>query len=543
MMPYYIHLKDREVDTTTLSGHTALFMSKQDAYTNLPDPKTHTITFVPSEREIADWRCRERGRFNDHTYTKVPWHRRDENYCDYDCCPSCSIAIYQNHYAHISIEFPEMVAYTPTIEHGIQDRQIRVRPGKYLEEFYGSKNLMTRGEIQGYIEEMGAANQELQIARSPEDIVKIYSATDVGFSSCMQARNSPEYEWQRMVRRDPNRYQHPVLVYGDSDLGVAYRGTLDNPKQRAVVWPDQKQYVRIYGSGTLETLLERASYESVDSLDGARIRKVRHPNGGFYMPYVDGSGNCRESGQYLILDEDGPINAQTCNGCSQELFRCEDCEELFIELNDDDLCESCAESREPEEWMCDHCETTFNTSDHNSTYVANRGYWCNDCIEQETVTCSEEGCSTIWIEQSLLRSQREERRRHATTDTCVRCLAAHYQWCEACSALFDKREQTDTTLCPLCNQYPTRCQQTGDLLHENNVWWQDANQQGTDHTFWHWDGQRGWYTAEVQEWRLHPSELGSVTALDISSAYIRVADPRPSVQPSAPAALEDSIVF
>src|SRR5262245_15709183 len=120
-MPFFVHPANTEPETGTS------YAAKSEAIAARTG--TETITFVADDSERETWRNRETRRFEDKTYIDVPWLWADW----YQNSPLKPL-----HFAHLSLQMPGMVAYTPTEEHGIQDRQLRVRPAKYLQDFFGT---------------------------------------------------------------------------------------------------------------------------------------------------------------------------------------------------------------------------------------------------------------------------------------------------------------------------------------------------------------------------------------------------------------------
>jgi hypothetical protein len=65
--------------------------------------------------------------------------------------------------------------------------------------------------------------------------------------------------------------------------------------------------VRPTGSATAKN-----GYEKVNSLDGARIRCIKHPEGGYYMPYIDGAAGAYKQGKWLVLGRADEDNEDDC---------------------------------------------------------------------------------------------------------------------------------------------------------------------------------------------------------------------------------------
>lgn len=451
-MPYYVHAKDTDPDTRQFGIAT-----RAEAFEYLKthySVETHTITFQASEDEMDEWRRRERYRYIDGPYIPVPWNDRQR------------ADLKTLHYAHLSVDKPGMVAYTADVEAGVNDKQTRITPGRYLERFYA--DVFSRDEIAKYVAEVTGCFSEFKLARTAEDIRTVYRN---GPSSCMGGGPLHTDQYWRSANLDGH---DPTDVYAEpSDLAVAYFGPIDHCSQRSVVWPENKTYQRVYGSGPLEKLLQDAGYTE-GSPDGARILNIPM-RGGHLMPYIDhdcphNTCHCvtKISSEFLQIGEDGNICGHTTAGYSfvdnrrsdddeddeddNDYIRCERCgSRTYVDDAVGDLCQSCDDER----WTCDGCESTFY-ADERATGIDDNRY-CESCTRERTSECADQNCSHTWIEQNeFTSSEREERTRHDLADLCRSC-AARYVWCEHCEHAHD-----DDT-CPDCGRSP-RCEHTGDLL-------------------------------------------------------------------------------
>lgn len=455
-MPYFVHRKDRPLPETL--HHLAFasplaYTSRADAFTRVKaigGQATHTISFVASDREISEWRHRERRRFREGEYVRVPWSDREP----YD---------YQDHYAHLSIDKPGMVAYTPDVEHGITDKQTRLTPGRYLERFYADR--FTREQIAEYVASVSANFSSFQLARSVDDVRTVYRG---GPSSCM---GGPESHTNQYWNEDDLDGHMPCEVYASpSDLAVAYFGPIDHASQRCVVWPDKKRYYRVYGTGPLATLLEKDGYRHSDNPLGARVLNIRIGSG-HLMPYVDGIGyGTVESNRFIVLDDEGPIDCQTTAGVyppqgrndedeEDDYISCARCGDVTLPDDlDEDLCPACYAER----WGCDGCGHVYY-SDETQTTIG-QGDYCESCTENRSNHCQDGDCDHTWIEENAFSPEEiAERKRHDLADLCPEC-AAHYAWCEHCETSHDTRVH-DSLACPDCGRYP-RCEQTADLFSQ-----------------------------------------------------------------------------
>ena len=429
-MPYYIHLKDIDITTANIDlWDLPTFDTAAKANGAIADRNTHKVSFRASTDESRTWRERERSRFSNGEYIGVPW---SDSYAGDNG---------GDHYAHLSIKTPGLIAFTKSPEHGVQDRQTTMRPGKYLQEFYnGQFDLET---VAQYIAACAAEHLELQIATSVDDVVAVYMNT--GITSCM----------------DGNHFKrastHPCRVYGDSDLGVAYYGPIDDINARAVVWSERKIYSRLYGNtSVLERLLQKIAGWTKGSLKGARIRAIDSDHGGYVIPYIDYIDGAEVDGKWLVLG-DGDISCNETQGYS-DASRYAECEHCGLQIYEDEsYCESCENQRA----TCNNCDRTIWTNDDEYTQIRH-GALCESCAADATNTCQGEDCDETWIDGEVF-SSREQRERAAlhVDDLCVDC-ASHHRYCDACEQVCDTSEETDHDGRCDCG-HAFRCEHTREL--------------------------------------------------------------------------------
>lgn len=198
------------------------------------------------------------------------------------------------HFIHISRDDPNMVAYTPSIEYGLADRQVKMAFGKLLRKLL---LLATDTHIQALeASHRSELDPTFKVARTTQEVEHVYRnmASDNG---CM--RHAP-------AQFDLPDHIHPSHVYSYPGLGVAYTEVEGRILSRSVIYdnpdnPEDKRYVRIYGDGALRRKLERAGYKP-SHLQGVKIRALHlatlvpgndkwRPDS-FVVPYLDGpNGN------------------------------------------------------------------------------------------------------------------------------------------------------------------------------------------------------------------------------------------------------------
>ena len=380
----------------------------------LDSPVTYRIVKieVPDGEPNEFWKERERERLESGYYDPAPW---SEEYwyrsSDYS----------RIHFLHMSRDKEAFVAYTESHDKGVEDKQMRIRAGKYLQKYF--HDILDSDEIKfwaGKVSILTGETQEFQLATTPDEIERIYVN---GPNSCMG--------------HHVDRYEspfHPTRVYGAGDLAVAYIERDNSIAARCLCWPEKKIYARIYGDGgvwskQLGDLLESASYtRAYDSSCWTGARLIRHEyNDGFVAPYFDIPVSLTDDGEYLKTvmngeidpyaesgvtgdvgricdncyeryndeDEGGMIGGSSyCDSCYCELsFHCEDCSETgfaedshYIESSDRCVCESCADDYP----SCDDCGER-NSQDSSYHIESSDKTVCESCYEEKYFSCEECG--------------------------------------------------------------------------------------------------------------------------------------------------------
>lgn len=376
-MPYYLHASDYAPEYGTP------FEDRQQAL--LWRLKHQTVTFVASRDQRNDWQDREYNRFESGQYLSVPWN-------------GVSWAV-REHYAHLSVSHPGMIAYTPDDEYGVQDRQMRIKPGKYLKQIHPE---ISQADIDYWLGQIKARGADLQLATSARDIEAVYVN---GPRSCM-SHHTGDYR---------TRGVHPTAVYADSDLAIAYVGDLESyPPEisaRCVVWPEKKIYGRRYGDGeTLERILRAHGYEA-GSMEGAKVRAISVRGDCYAMPYIDGVEYADLDGKYFVLG-DGDYSTTGTDGVAgqEERYSCEHCGASH-DNEDSNYCESCESDRQ----YCEGCD-----EDHFDGSFTEIGgtYYCESCTRERTHEC--EACGESWEEDT-----------DSPDPLCSDCAATHAR-CDDC---------------------------------------------------------------------------------------------------------------
>jgi len=206
---------------------------------------------------------------------------------------------------HISHDDDTMVAYTPSTEAGMADKQIKTTFGKFLRKTFITLSDAQIQEIeQSHRAELTAA---LSIATTRAEIEYVYRNME-GDSACMR-HSGQHYGITNEV--------HPSHVYAAPGMGVAYVKVDDRIKSRAVVWTNpenesDKRFVRAYGDPVIKRLLAKDGYV-MRNLAGARIAaipRVSFSDGvtahehEYVVPYLDGVGGDQgqQDGTIVMLE-------------------------------------------------------------------------------------------------------------------------------------------------------------------------------------------------------------------------------------------------
>lgn len=206
------------------------------------------------------------------------------------------------HFPHVSLDDPTMMAYTPSLDYGLRDRQVRIKVGRYLAKYYGGK--LSQTEIRYYAN--GEKVNELCFAETADEIERVYVE---GPGSCMGAKSECSFDTDGI---------HPARVY-EGEFKLAYLEECGEIAARALVHEPTMTYVRTYGheADTLAGRLGDAGYSKAYGWDGARVKAIRC-GGGYIMPYLDGSAQYvrhdpSDVRYFFITDDESYADFEACN--------------------------------------------------------------------------------------------------------------------------------------------------------------------------------------------------------------------------------------
>lgn len=344
------------------------------------------------------WKLREQARFDDGTYKRLPW--------------ASYVWANPDHFAHVSNVDDNLVAYTRDDAAGLADKQLRVRPGRYLEQHYS--DVLSQDDIRHWcaVFDRDQGRGELLFTDTADGIQSVY---ENGPSSCM---SDPAENYDSEI--------HPTRVYGAGDLGVAYMKEGERVTARALVWVERKIYGRMYGDeNRIEALLKEEGFKRGDcaaAWEGARLLRVEQRDC-FAAPYLDHPmDSVSDNGDYLIISAYGDICCRNTEGLSVPICTCDNCGDPMDQseshrIGDDYWCEGCVDNycfwcsgcegyclqdeyagrSNDDESLCDHCaqhltrcesceylcEDTIETVEHEQ--------YCQDCASNElSLTACEE---------------------------------------------------------------------------------------------------------------------------------------------------------
>lgn len=274
------------------------------------------IKIQPRRVTNDNWREREQRKMDDGSYRKLPWH--DQAWWQ-ELAP-----IHREHFPHVSLNNPSLIAFTANEQEGSADLQASIRPGRYLERFFPDKlNKYLIRDLASVYAKTYETN-ELQYADDADSIEEVYT---IGPSSCM-SKEASSYK---------QGAPHPVRAYAGGDLRVAYLRRSGRVVARAVVYEAKKLFNTVYGDKALmEPLLRKAGLKPGAPI-GARISKVvvTHEGGEGYhymVPHIDNVPYLVPDGKFLKagdpnvnMEKAGGLAVPGGAGISEILITCEGC--------------------------------------------------------------------------------------------------------------------------------------------------------------------------------------------------------------------------
>lgn len=391
-----------------------------------------------SEGASSAWRDREALRLTDGTYTSLPgtW--------------GAEIAqAYPDHFAHVAQGDKRKVAFTESEGAGERDRQKVLSASVYVERFFGegAQFYWASDRRARFVADMLGDSVKPLFAPlgDPEAMEAIYRETEGGACHGCMSYSAGSY----------SSPFHPVRVYAlGGDITIAFlRGYPEGSEEsgldtdaswdgdgpilaRCLVWPEGKEYGRVYGQTDnvrlLRTALEAQGYSSGD-LCGAKIAKVEH-GPSYVMPYLDiGGGEVSDCGKYFEVG--GDLSATRTDGLLEAGRCCDRCGDSFPE---DEMGTVYTSRYDTEEW-CDGCR------DDHAIYTDYDGeYIHQDCVTSYIPSgCTYPESISDWGLEEVGAAYVEDRGEHCED---------HF-FCDECGEAFhsdDEHSHGDKSVCASC---------------------------------------------------------------------------------------------
>ena len=301
------------------------------------------------------------------SYRKQPTFVIEEFYEQYDLFP------------YMSTSSPGQMAYQPPEDNYRDgDRQIRTKPGRFLNKYF----TLTSDQVRGAVSEVNTDQaHNLKFATTKEEFEYVYLN---GPSSCM----THSIDWYGSSQ---STGRLPISVLANGDIKVAYieldSGTIP---ARALVVDSSKEYIEIYQNNDamdgaryeMESYLEAAGYtRNSEGLIDQTIEKLETPEGDIVCPYIDCGGlMVNMYGDHLVItgQDDGeyqPNYESGVLGDGEPTFYCNNCEEDRPEEDengtweDGSVCDSCLEGDYIYAYVNDRSDEMGYIRDNETVYV------------------------------------------------------------------------------------------------------------------------------------------------------------------------------
>jgi hypothetical protein len=382
---------------------------------------------------LAEWEMREMDRMTNGTYEPLPAGLAYE------------VGANPAHYIHITTQenpLGDMVAYTQSTEHGIRDRQTKIKFGRYLRKYHSN---LSDSQIEHYVSKLktyksvcGNIGARVTFVTDRATITEVFEtrmyARDSSSVSCMFGKFS---DWD----------DAPYHVYADSpDVAIACLKLDGKLVARTVVSTKNKKWIRCYSvemersfCDILQDKLEKSGYVHGE-LYGSKLTKLPKQDDMHVLPYIDGGAGVKTvrhegkdywevtSGKYEFYADhtDGLVEAPcddcenapcTCNNCECcnrdtddcECHYCSCCEETTRHGCDNcTMCEHCDQCRSHDNCSCDYCHECDRLEDDcNCERCAHCNSLTDDCecdiceeCDELTEYCTCVNCSTCEHKES-----------------------------------------------------------------------------------------------------------------------------------------------
>ena len=185
-------------------------------------------------------------------------------------------------FAHISLDDPKLVAFTPDAQCGENDKQIRITIGKLISKYLPIISQKCLQEM--ILDHESETNPEILWA-SGQELTDIYK--NMGSIGACMSKTS----WA----------VHPTVAYHTDEIKLAYLKKGDTIVARTLVYEpkdgSKKVFIRMYPRAhALEKHLNKLGYV-VGNFSGAKLNTVKIKNDQYALPYLDGN-NTTASSEY-----------------------------------------------------------------------------------------------------------------------------------------------------------------------------------------------------------------------------------------------------
>jgi hypothetical protein len=321
--------------------------------------------YQPRPIKDMNWRDRERARFQNGSYQELPWAQQ-KWWRKSECA--------KNHFAHVSVKKPGLVAFTESDEKGSQDVQTSMKAGRYLTRFFA--DVLSEDQIRDYAHEFSVQFEDgvLLFAETADEIEWVYCN---GPSSCMGNETQRKANgWGNF--RSPF---HPVRVYAAGDLQVAYIREGEKVISRALVWPEKKTHSRCYGDEyRIQQLLQQEGYRFAAPV-GAKIERHVVNDQYFVAPYID-RGESSGGGSLCVADRETHLEIVISGQQCDQLYGLTRRYGIGDVISDDD------DEDEEYDFHCNSCDEGSNGESYVVFTARNRErVWCQSCYENSTFYC------------------------------------------------------------------------------------------------------------------------------------------------------------
>ena len=301
----WINLEDHVFDDGAEAGQHA--KDRNASSRHWGDSTRYRVVPVPLEDPLA-WKIRENTKLKDGTHAKCPW------YDDYKA-PM---------YEHIHPDDPTKVRFFATEQDAHRNRYTTMAPGKFFTRYIDGHP--GKDVVETYCAKMGLdmTVSKLHIVTTPDEIERVYVN---GPHSCMAYKYEEDGEHLHLAPF------HPVRLYGDTGLGVAYIERGGEITGRCMVWPEKKKHGRIYGdTPRMRERLAEEGYEEDWNFHGIKMNYIEH-NGNIVAPYVDGDLDAiiSDDGKHLILTDEPTIILKGPDGVASDTS-CGECGDTGVVL-------------------------------------------------------------------------------------------------------------------------------------------------------------------------------------------------------------------